>query len=185
MEKIHRKRSPGSIKVVLYGPESTGKSTLSRKLTTHYQTALIPEFARDYLQAKFNATGEACSYDDLKIIVKGQRELEKVTTQQGHQLLICDTDLLETLVYSKAYFNKVPKSIEDLAQNDHVDLYLLMNIDIPWEADDLRDRPDQRESLFNLFENELKNRNKNYVLVSGTASERLQTAIAAIDTILP
>ncbi|MDP5078610.1 MAG: ATP-binding protein, partial [Nonlabens sp.] len=106
-------------------------------------------------------------------------------TQQGHQLLICDTDLLETLVYSKAYFDMVPKSIAKLAQNDHVDLYLLMDIDIPWEADDLRDRPDQRESLFTLFENELISRNKKYVLVSGTASERLATAIAAIDSLLP
>jgi len=184
MEKIREQRPSGGIKVVLYGPESTGKSTLSRKLTNHYRTALIPEFARDYLQAKFNATGEPCSYDDLMPIVQGQRAQEIAAREQGHKLLICDTDLLETLVYSKAYFNKAPKPMLDLAQHDHVNLYLLMNIDIPWERDDLRDRPDQREVLFELFKNELITRNKNYVLVSGTAAQRLTTAIAAVDTLL-
>jgi NadR type nicotinamide-nucleotide adenylyltransferase len=184
MEKIREQRPPGYIKVVLYGPESTGKSTLSRKLTRHYRTALIPEFARDYLQAKFNNIGESCSYDDLIPIVRGQRAQEKAAIEQGHNLLICDTDLLETLVYSNAYFNKVPKPILDLAQNDHVDLYLLMNIDIPWERDDLRDRPEQRVVLFDLFRNELVTRNKKYVLVSGDATQRLTTAIKAIDTLL-
>jgi nicotinamide riboside kinase len=116
--------------------------------------------------------------------VRGQRAQEKAAIEQGHNLLICDTDLLETLVYSNAYFNKVPKPILDLAQNDHVDLYLLMNIDIPWERDDLRDRPEQRVVLFDLFRNELVTRNKKYVLVSGDATQRLTTAITAIDTLL-
>ena len=103
---------------------------------------------------------------------------------QGHELLICDTDLLETIVYSKAYFNEVPDVVLEFLKNDHVDLYLLMNIDIPWERDDLRDRPEQREEMFKLFESELILLKKNYVVVGGNASQRFATATAAIDTLL-
>ncbi len=185
MEKIPQQRPPGGLKIVLYGPESTGKSTLSRKLTTHYQTALIPEFARDYLQAKYDATNEPCSYDDITPIIHGQRKLEENARMQGHKLLICDTDLLETIVYSKAYFNAVPNVAQEFIKNDHVDLYLLTNIDIPWERDDLRDKPEQREEMFTLFENELILLKKNYVIVSGNPTQRFATATAAIDSLLP
>lgn len=184
MEKTPQQRTPGCLKIVLYGPESTGKSTLSRKLTTHYQTALIPEFARDYLQTKYDATKKPCDFNDILPIVYGQRQLEENARSKGHKLLICDTDLLETIVYSKAYFNKVPEAAIALVKNDHVDLYLLMNIDIPWEKDDLRDRPEQRQEMFKLFENELILLKKNYVVISGDAIKRLATATAAIDNLL-
>lgn len=172
------------MKIVCYGPESTGKSTLSRKLTQHYHTAYIPEFARDYLQEKYDRSGEACSYEDLMPIVYGQRALESRAREEGHELLICDTDLLETLVYSKAYFNKVPAAMQEMAASDHVNLYLLMDIDIPWEKDDLRDRPEQREALFELFKNELDLRDKNYVVISGSNTVRFNTAVATIDAII-
>lgn len=184
MEETLRQRPFAGHKIVLYGPESTGKSTLSRQLTSHYGTTLIPEFARDYLQQLYDDTGLACRYEDLIPIAIGQRLQENNAIASGTDLLICDTDLLETAVYSQAYFNNVPGAIEQALENDAVSIYLLMDIDIPWVADDLRDRPQQRQVLFKLFKNTLVARGLPYILITGSRQCRFNTAINAIDTIL-
>lgn len=185
MEEKLRQKPANCLKIVLFGPESTGKTTLSRKLATHYSASWIPEFARDYLQEKWNSTQQICAPEDLLPIARGQMQLENEAAAAENKLLFCDTDLLETKVYGEAYYDgwSHPKIAEAAAVNTY-DLYLLTYIDTPWEADDLRDRPAQREEMFLHFAKALVTYKRPYVVLTGTLEQRMKTAINLINTFL-
>mgnify|MGYP001029110881 CR=1 FL=1 len=185
MEKALSQREINIVKIVLFGPESTGKTTLSKQLARHYNTVWVPEFARGYLQNKWNNQRKTCEHDDLLPIAIGQMQLENELAVKADKILICDTDLLETKVYSEEYYGGfVHKDLEIAANENTYDLYLLTYIDTPWEEDDLRDRPEQRLEMFNAFENALKKHNRPYVLLKGDKKTRLTKAIISINEIL-
>ena len=104
MEETLKQEPSNLIKVVLFGPESTGKTTLSRQLAEHYGTLWVPEYAREYLQEKWNREQKTCEPKDLIPIAQGQIKMENEMTKKATNLLVCDTDLLETKVYSEAYY---------------------------------------------------------------------------------
>ena len=185
MEKELSQVKSNCIKVVLFGPESTGKTTLSRQLARHYNSVWVREFARQYLQNKWNNERKTCEPSDLIPIARGQIKLENELASKANKVLICDTDLLETKVYSEAYYiGSCDPILEKYAIENSYDLYLLTYIDIPWEADDLRDKPKQREEMFNAFESELKKHNKPYVILKGNKETRLKEAINLIDKLI-
>lgn len=185
MEKKLTQDPINLVKVVLFGPESTGKTTLSRHLARHYNTVWAPEFARDYLQKKWNNERKTCEAADLIPIAIGQMKLENKLAKKADKILICDTDLLATKVYSQEFYGGYVDDLLDKAANENqYDLYLLTYIDTPWEADDLRDRPEQRLEMFNAFESALKKHNRPYLLLKGDKKTRLKKAIQVIDTIM-
>lgn len=185
MEKNLTQRSANILKVVLFGPESTGKTTLSKHLARHYNTVWVAEYAREYLQDKWNNTRKTCENSDLIPIAEGQMRLENKLAKKADKVLICDTDLLETKVYSQEYYGGfVDPKLDKAARENEYDLYLLTYIDTPWEADDLRDRPGQRLEMFTAFENALRSHEKNYILLKGDIETRLNKAIKAIDKLL-
>ena len=185
MEKKLKQQKANILKIVLFGPESTGKTTLSIKLAHHYNTVWVAEYARAYLQNKWNNERKTCENSDLLPIAIGQMELENQLAKKADMVLLCDTDLLETKVYSEEYYGGiVDPMLEKAAVENTYDLYLLTYIDTPWEADDLRDRPGQRLEMFNAFENALKKNNRPYILLKGDKITRLKTAIKAIDSLL-
>ncbi len=185
MEGNLRQEDINIIKVVLFGPESTGKTTLSRQLARHYNTVWVPEYAREYLQNKWNDHRETCTNEDLIPIAIGQMKLENELAKKADKVLICDTDLLETKVYSEEYYGGyVDKRLDEAARANQYDLYFLTYIDTPWEADDLRDRPNQRQEMFEAFERALKTHNRKYILLKGDKKTRLKTAVKAIDKLL-
>ena len=100
MEKKLEQQHSDCIRVVLFGPESTGKTTLSKALAKHYNSVWVPEYAREYLQNKWNNEGKTCEPSDLLPIAIGQMLLENKLSQKTNRVLICDTNLLETKVYS-------------------------------------------------------------------------------------
>ena len=102
MEEKLKQKPANVIKVVLFGPESTGKTTLAQELADHYKTEWVPEYAREYLQVKWDKEQKTCEPQDLIPIAEGQIRLENYLTKKANKLLICDTDLLETKVYSEA-----------------------------------------------------------------------------------
>jgi len=183
-EKLKQHRS-NSIKIVLFGPESTGKTTLSRQLARHYNSVWVPEYAREYLQNKWNNDRKTCEPQDLLPIAIGQMALENELAKKTDSVLICDTDLLETKVYSEAYYLGICDPVlERFALENKYDLYFLTYIDTPWEADDLRDKPHERERMFNAFKNALIKYNRPYITLKGNKKERLQTAIKHVDELL-
>ena len=185
MEETLKQQPSTIIKVVLFGPESTGKTTLSEQLARHYNTVWVPEYAREYLQNKWNNKRKTCEAKDLLPIARGQIKLENKLTLKATDVLICDTDLLETKVYSEAYYvGYCDPELEKYALKNQYHLYFLTYIDVPWEKDDLRDKPNERERMFAYFKNTLEMYNKPYVLLKGDKKQRLQEAIRHIDILL-
>ena len=185
MEEDLKQRPVDLVKIVLFGPESTGKTTLSKMLAEHYDTVWVPEFARDYLQEKFDRTQIICEYSDLLPIAKGQMRMENELALKANRVLICDTDILETQVYSEQYYEgRVDPLLRKYAEINNYDLYFLTDIDVPWQADDLRDRPHQREEMLQAFEKALIDNGRNYVRLSGDLKQRMKRAIEEIDRIL-
>jgi len=181
-------------KIVIIGPESTGKSTLCSQLAAHYNTIWCPEFARQYLLDN----GTNYTFEDLATIAKGQLELEKKYEVQSmeyeHQnnqipnskFLFLDTDMYVMKVWCEFVFGKCHKFILDEILTRKYDLYLLCNIDLPWVKDELREYPDEkpRQELFAIYQNILSNQSTPWHLISGTNNERLQNAIKAINQTL-
>lgn len=185
MEEKLEQKSGNIIKIVLFGPESTGKTTLARQLAAYYKTALVPEYMREYLQDKWDKEKEVCQPEDLWPIAVGQMERENRLAKKAGKLLICDTNLLEIKVYSEAYYNEYcNKTIEKFALANTYDLYLLTNVDVPWEADDLRDKPLERTSMFIRFKNTLDKYKMPYKLIEGDQQERFNKAVQSIDNLL-
>ena len=189
MEEIAGQLNADILRVVLFGPESTGKTTLSRQLAAHYKVPWVAEYAREFLQAKYDATKEICTFEDLIPIAKGQMELENQAAIKAKNsavpLIICDTDLLETQVYSEIYFNdKVDPILAKAARSNRYDLYLLTYIDTPWEPDDLRDKPHEREALFERFKVKLQNNSLPFSTLKGDKTVRFHQAKGEIDTLL-
>nr|WP_299072417.1 ATP-binding protein [uncultured Allomuricauda sp.] len=185
MEEKFGQEPSDLIKVVLFGPESTGKTTLSEQLARQYNTVWVPEYAREYLQNKWNNERKTCEPKDLLPIAEGQIKLENELTKKATDVLICDTDLLETKVYSEAYYiGHCDPVLEKYALKNTYDLYFLTYIDTPWEADDLRDKPNEREQMFAYFQNTLEKYNRNFVILKGDKRTRLKTAVKHIDKLL-
>jgi len=185
MEEKLRQEESDCIKVVLFGPESTGKTTLSRQLARYYNSIWVPEYARKHLQDVWNNERRTCEPKDLLPIAEGQMKLENELAHKTNSVLICDTDLLETKVYSEAYYvGTCDPILEKYALENTYNLYFLTYIDVPWEADDLRDKPDDREHMFEAFENTLKKHNKPYVILKGSKRQRLEKAVNHINELL-
>lgn len=185
MEEKFRQEPSDLIKIVLFGPESTGKTTLSEQLARHYNTVWVPEYAREYLQHKWNNERKTCEPQDLMPIAEGQMRMENELTTKATKVLICDTDLLETKVYSEAYYlGYCEPLLEKYALLNTYDLYFLTYIDVPWELDDLRDKPNEREEMFKYFKDTLDKNNRKYVTLRGDKKTRLKTAIEHIDKLL-
>lgn len=185
MEYLLKQESATCIKVVLFGPESTGKTTMSQQLARYYNSVWVPEFAREYLQNKWNNQRKTCEAHDLLPIAIGQMNLENRLAKKTSSVLICDTDLLETKVYSETYYGGIcDPLLEKYALQNQYNLYFLTYIDTPWEADDLRDKPYEREHMFKAFEDTLLKYNRPYVVLKGNKQDRLTIAVSHINELL-
>ena len=173
----------GVKKIVIIGPECTGKSTLSQQLALHYQTIWCPEYARDYLLEK----GRDYNYDDLLNIAKGQQSLEeKLLPEAKNGLYFIDTNQYVMKIWCEIAFGQCHSWIlEQIAKNEY-DLYLLCNIDIPWVADELREYPDTafRQRLFLMYKDLLINNGTPWAEIHGQQDERIKKAIEVTDEFL-
>ena len=184
MEENLRQHSNGVtkiIKIALFGPESTGKTTLAKQLAAYYKTVWVPEYAREYLQKKWDENQQICHVEDMLPIAYGQTILENESTLIANKYLFCDTNLMVTKVFSEVYYNYCDPLLDEAACEHEYDLFFLTDIDVPWEKDDLRDCPDQRKSVFAIFKQSLMDHNKPFIILSGDKNLRLKKAIAIID----
>ncbi len=166
------------IKIAIVGPESTGKSTMSKWLAEYYQTIWVPEFARTYCE---NLTAD-CTWQDEINMFHGQIALEKELLPKANKLLICDTTFITVKIWSDALFGSSPQEVLEELSKHHYDFYLLLDIDMPWQDDPLRNFPNQREHFMQVWHQELKVLNANYKVISGIGEMRFQNAVKAIDT---
>jgi len=184
MEENLKQQPASLLKITLYGPESTGKTTLAKQLAEHYKTEWIPEFAREYLQEKWNKTQQICEEHDLLPIAVGQTKSENKALKKANKLLFSDTCLLVTKVFSDIYYGQTNPILEKAAKKHKYDLFILTDVDVPWEKDDLRDAPSKRKKNFRVFEDVLIRYNKPYLTLSGSKENRLQEAISWIDNLI-
>jgi len=169
------------IRVVVTGSECTGKTTLAEALAEHYGTAWVPEFVRQFVLDK----GALPDYGDVEEIARGQIGLEDQMASTATRLLVQDTDLLSTVVYSRHYYGDCPAWIENELRGRAAHLYLLAGIDVPWTPDgDQRDRGDRRQEMQGLFRTALTDRGLRFVEINGSPRQRLEIAIVAIDDLL-
>jgi NadR type nicotinamide-nucleotide adenylyltransferase len=164
-------------KIVIIGPESTGKSTLSKALAEQLNTVWVPEYARTYLEQH----GQTYHYEDLTAIAKGQLASEDEWAQQANKYLICDTDLYVLKVWSEHKYSQVDTPILEAIAQRHYDAYILCDIDMPWSADPLREHPDpeMRQYFYNIYKDIVLHSGKPFSIVSGHEEERLAQALAA------
>lgn len=193
-------------KIVIIGPESTGKSTLCEQLAQHYGMQWCPEFAREYLLTH----GKQYTYEDLLTIARGQLAMEDeyallansqwsmvnervwvnphtLVTRKHKPLLFIDTDMYVMKVWCEYVFGKCHQYILEEIVERKYDLYLLCNTDLPWVKDELREYPDEgtRKELFHIYKDLLVNQSVPWVEISGQHEDRLLLAINAIEAYLP
>jgi NadR type nicotinamide-nucleotide adenylyltransferase len=191
-------------KIVILGPESTGKSTLCEMLAQHYDTLWCPEFAREYLLTN----GTDYTFEDLLTIAKGQLALEEEYVQQipinnsqitnskyqisntnkqipNPGLLFIDTDQYVMKVWCEYVFNDCHNWILRRIAERKYDLYLLCKPDLPWVKDALREYPDEkpRQELFHIYRDLLVQQSTPWAEISGSHKERMAKAEEAIDAI--
>ncbi|MFM6975276.1 MAG: AAA family ATPase [Sphingobacteriaceae bacterium] len=167
-------------KIAIVGPESTGKSTISAALAAYYHTIWVPEYAREYCEK----LTEPCTWQDEINMFRGQLELEKQLLPKANQILICDTTFITVKIWSDEIFGQSPQEVVDELPKHPYDFYLLMDIDLPWQDDPLRDFPTLREHFMVIWHKELQALNANYQVISGSGEERFQNAVQAIDSYL-
>ena len=171
-------------RVVLIGSESTGKTTLAKRLAEYYGVSWVPEFVRDYAARK----KDPLELSDHEPIARGQwaREDESLERAEARneRVLILDTDLLSTRVYCEHYYGHAPRWLEDAARERRPDLYLLLDIDLPWVPDPQRDRGHLRPEMHSLFREAVEKSGTPFVLIRGDGDERFTAARDTIDRLL-
>jgi NadR type nicotinamide-nucleotide adenylyltransferase len=169
-------------KVVVIGPESTGKSTLCQELAQEFHTYWVPEYARSYMKEK----SAQYTYEDLLTIAKGQLELEDTISHQcineNKEYVFIDTDMYVMKVWCEFVFGKCHSWILDRIADRQYDHYFLCNTDLPWVKDELREYPDlqTRLQLFHIYHDLLVQQETPWTIISGNEAQRLNTALQAL-----
>lgn len=173
-------------KVVVVGPESTGKSKLCEGLANHFNAPWVKEYARAYLLEN----GTQYSTEDLFTIAQGQLRLEEegmlAAAKAGSPLLFIDTDMYVMKVWSEFVFNSCDNRILNEIVKRRYSLYLLTQTDLPWVKDELREYPDllTREKLFHHYKDILQNQPTPWQIISGLGQNRLNNAIRVVESVL-
>lgn len=166
------------LKIAITGPESTGKSCLAAGLARHYRTVFVPEYARKYIEM----LARPYVWGDILKIAMGQIASEQAMMKKTDSMLFCDTELIVTKIWSDVKFGKCDPWILGMIKENRYDLFLLCDIDLPWEEDPQREDPDRREFLFDLYTKELTGYGFPFFVISGSGDQRLQNAVKVIET---
>lgn len=174
---------------MLFGPECSGKSTLAAALSEYYKGVLVSEYLRTYAQNIWDTQKRTVSRQDITPLINGQFEREQQALSQASSRLcpvFMDTNIEQLEVYFQYYFGanwgQIPNEMR--RSKDHV-VYLLTTPDMPWEADDLRDQPLARETLFSIFETYLAQKKASYTVIEGSHQDRIKQACQYINKTWP
>ncbi|NHQ87497.1 ATP-binding protein [Iodobacter sp. HSC-16F04] len=162
------------MRIAIVGPESSGKSTLAQDLSTALSAPWVAEYVREYFAQKGSNDYQL---SDIIAIARGQLAAE---APSDAPLLVCDTTALVCKIWAEVRYGHCPDALTALYRPHDYALHLLTRPDIPWEPDPLRENPNDRDDLFDLYEADLKASGANYVVVAGTRAVRLEMALEAI-----
>ncbi len=166
-------------KVVIIGPESTGKTTLARKLAEHFNAPWVPEYAREYLDQLTRPYEEP----DLLKIAQEQWASEQQAAENQPSWLFCDTDLRVIKIWGDYRYGRTHPWIREQIERSHCDLYLLTDIDLPWQPDPQREHPHQREELLELYLQELTESGHSFKRLQGVGQSRFTQALQALQAL--
>ncbi len=167
-------------RVCVFGPESTGKSTLTLRLAQHFGTVAVPEYARTLIELQ---EGDVNAGDMLRI-ARGQVASEDALARKASKVLFCDTDTLTTTIWSDVLFGQCETWIAAEARRRKYDLTLLLDVDVPWVSDVVRYLPNERRSFFERCREALEQHHRPYVVIQGSWDERWRTAVDAVQAVL-
>lgn len=169
-----------SKKIVLTGPESSGKSWLAKNLAKHFNTPWVPEYARVYLKKQ----GPDYTFETLEEIIKGHLAHQQKYIEQAEGLVFLDTDLINFKVWEEVVFGKTHDFLEEAITQEQDHLYLLTYPDLPWEADPLRENPENRLKIFELHKMEIEKLGRPYKIIGGPIEKRLSNALSELEDLL-
>ncbi len=164
-------------RIAITGPESTGKSRLAKELAEYYNTVWVPEYAREYLKE----TDGHYKEEDIVKIAKGQLKLEDKMSEKANKYLFCDTDLFVTKIWSEFKYGTCDHWILEKILTHPYDLHLLMDVDLEWKEDPLRENQDDRKKLFSIYQKELTQYKYPFFVIDGKGKSRLEAAIQVIN----
>jgi len=165
------------IRVAITGPESCGKTTLADALSVYFDAPLISEYARTFLESSKGF------YDQKDLDKIAQGHLENMILSQN-SINIIDTDFVVLQIWSQEKYGNVSEFISNQVNANHFDLHILCAPDIPWEQDDLRENPEDRELLFERYKLALIQAKKKFIIVKGSHESRIEKSVSSIKTIL-
>src|SRR5436190_16582740 len=168
-------------KIALIGPESTGKTTLCQLLAEHFNTVWVPEMSRDYI----GSLNRKYTLEDIEECTRAQLNEEVVMLKKANKFLFCDSEMIIAKVWCEDVFKTVPDWIEEKVRTNLYDLHLLMQPDIPFEHDTVRENPHRREFFFNWYKRELDERKFPYEVIGGKDDKRFWNSINAINKHFP
>jgi NadR type nicotinamide-nucleotide adenylyltransferase len=163
-------------RISITGPESTGKTELAQSLAQEFNDQWVSEFARDYLEEY----GSEYTMEDVLRMSQGQWKREEAKFKDSSRFLFCDTDFTVTKIWCEVVFGHCPQWIDNKFRSHRYDLYLLCYPDLEWSPDPLRENPDNRLELFEMYQNALDEINANYRIVDGKGYERVQKAVSFV-----
>ncbi len=169
-----------TIKIVLSGAESSGKSTLAKQLADYYEAPYIAEIARNYVEK----LDRPYTYEDVENIARQQVEAEAELVAQNPPIIFIDVDLTNTKYWFLDVYNTLPDWVEEEINTNKPDMHLLCYHDLPWEDDPVRENPHRRDYFYNLYKKEIESLEIPYGIVTGSGEERLKNAIRIIEETL-
>ena len=168
------------LKICLFGPESTGKTTLARCLADHFETVWVPEFAREFLLRNGNVFTPA----EVRPLADGQLLSQKAAILQANRVVFFDTDLVTNALYSQYCFGKIPAWLDEMARENLPDFYFLLDTDLPWKADELRTHGEDRSAQMALWRWGLHRYGCRFELLSGDGEARFSKAVGRVNALL-
>jgi NadR type nicotinamide-nucleotide adenylyltransferase len=166
-----------TIRIAVLGPESTGKTTLVEALANYYNTNFVSEIAFEYL----SEIGIKYNYEDYKNILNLQIEEEEKYLGKNHNILFFDTETINFEVWHEIKYGEIPDDIKAKIFSRKYDFYLLCFPDLKWEDNSVRENPEIREELFEIYQSKIISKNIPFSVVNGIGEERTKNAINAVE----
>lgn len=166
--------------IAFTGPESSGKTSLSKTVAAHFSADWYAEYAREYLLEN----GTEYDFAAIETIARKQEEIR--TSNAENRITVYDTEATVLYVWSQFKYNTCSAFVEELVRDQQIDHYFLCSPEgIPWEEDPLREHPNHRNQLFEVYRTELEKQKRSFTILTGSFSERKKKAIQLIENILP